>query len=489
MQWRTYRGSGDIRRFSELLWGLLLSLSIAATTLLIAPLVALTYPYYDDYSVVSLIVSILILYIIKRYFRLLGKADAKTILKALVIFWFVTPLLLAIPFSIITKLGIVDSYFEMVSGLSGTGFTVIEPSSYSPFVNAFRATSQWVGEVGTLFLILILALVYGISPTGIVSAIGKGEKVRPSMYQTVKDLIIIYVTLTIIPIIYMILSGMSLYNAIVYTFAALATGGFSPTNAGTGDLSFLQQLAVIVTCVLGALNFSIYLNMRYLKFKQALSNIELKMLLASILFYSLLLLISWGRYDVKTIWSAVFHAASAVTTSGFSLTDISKFTPSSKFILIIAMLIGASTFSTGGGIKLYRVYVFWKLIKRELSSLAKPDGYVSSLKINRVISESELTAMMAFVISYFFTFLVISTVIVELVRIHGLPSSPIDVMFEVSSAMSGTGLSSGLTAIATPDVKVILAIAMIVGKLEIIPVLYFIQSTLEGVRRRLRRAR
>jgi trk system potassium uptake protein TrkH len=390
--------------------------------------------------------------------------------------------LVAVPFSYFAKLSLPDSYFEMVSGFTGTGFTVLNPSKETPYVNAIRATSQWAGEVGALFLTLILAIVFNVSPTGIVSALGKGERVRPSMYKTLIDLVSIYLALTIIPITYLYLSGMSLYDSIVYTFAALATGGFAPTAGGTADLSVLQQGLVMLTCILGALNFSIYLNLRYGKVKQALSHPELKMLVGSILFYAALLLLVWRSFSPFKVWSALFHSASAVTTSGFQIEDVSKFSESAKYIITFAMIIGASAFSTGGGIKLFRAYVIGKLIAREVKRLGSPRGLVSKIIVmGKEVKEEDLVTMLTVVSAYIFTLLILSMVITELMAMHGVKVPSIDILFEVASAMSGTGLSSGLVNVAPTDVRLLLAVGMIVGKLEVLPVLF---AFLELLRRR-----
>jgi trk system potassium uptake protein TrkH len=475
----TYKDFADQRKFRSIQWGLILSLSVASLTLFVAPLVALTYPYFDEFSALSLTSSVLLLIVVKTLAERAPKASVDTIIKALVFFWFFSPLILTLFFSKFANVSLIDAYFEMVSGLSGTGLTILNPSKVTPFVNAFRAASQWSGEVGALFLTLILALVYHVSPTGIVSALGKGERVRPSMFQTLKDLVMIYIVLTLIPITYMYMSGMSLYNSIVYTFAALATGGFAPTNMGAGDLMFWQQVAVMVTCILGALNFSIYLNLRYGKVRRALLHPELKLMLGSILFYALLLLALWEPLNPLLFWNALFHSASAVTTSGFSIVDVSKFNQASKFVLIIAMLIGASAFSTGGGIKLYRIYVLGKFLSKEVKSVGKPGGLVKKVVVlGREISYEDLAVMMMFITLYLLVFLALSLVVIELVNRYGLNVTPIDVMFEVSSAMSGTGLTSGLTLMATPDIKLILCIAIVLGKLEILPIIYVLSEVM-----------
>ncbi len=484
MQRRTSRRFVDPHRFPSIKWGLILSLTVTALTLFVSSLVSLTYPYFDDNVLISFISSMIIVLILKKLVSKVPKSTPKALIKALVFFWFISPLMLTPFFSYFAHVSYVDAYFEMVSGLSGTGLTIVNPSQETPFINALRATTQWTGEVGALFLTLILALVYHVSPTGVVSALGKGERVRPSMYQTLKDLIMIYVILTILPILYMMITGMSLYNSIVYTFAALATGGFAPTNMGAGDLNFWQQLAVIVTCVIGALNFSIYLHLRYGKVRKALSHPELKMMIGSILFYAALLLILWGSFSPYKVWLAVFHSASAVTTSGFSIVDVSKFSQSAKFIMIVAMLIGASAFSTGGGMKLYRMYVMWKLIINEVKSIGTPRGLVKKIVVyGREIEEKDLVIMMMFIALYVMVFLALSIVITEMVNKYNLPSTPIDVMFEVSSAMSGTGLTSGLTAVATPDIKLMLCLAMILGKMEIMPIIFTVYSVIQDLRR------
>jgi trk system potassium uptake protein TrkH len=427
--------------------------------------------------------SVLALTAIKIVKPAISKVSPSVMIKALVLFWFLTPLIVAVPFSYFAKVSLPDAYFEMVSEFTGTGFTILQPSKENPFVNALRATSQWAGEVGALFLTLILAIVFHVSPTGIVSALGKGERVRPSMYKTLIDLVMIYIVLTAVPIAYMYLSGMKLYDAIVYTFAALATGGFAPTNGGTADLPFVQQALVMLTCLLGATNFSVYLSLRYGKVRQALSHPELKMLVGSVLFYAFLLLLVWRAFDPWHVWSALFHSASAVTTSGFQIADVSKFSESAKYIITIAMIVGASAFSTGGGIKLFRAYVLGKLISRELRSVGAPRGYVNKITVmGKEISEDDLVTMLTVVATYIFTLLAIALIITELMSIHKVPAPSIDIIFEVASAMSGTGLSSGLVNVAPTDVRLILAAAMIVGKLEVLPFLYALVSAFRALR-------
>jgi len=462
-----------------------LSLVVSSLAFFLASLTSLTYPYFDDYVALSFVIAAAYAYAASRLVKYaIAVTNPAIMIKALVLFWFLTPFLVALPFSYITGLGLIDSYFEMVSGFTGTGLTVLNPSAETPFVNALRASSQWAGEVGALFLTLILAIVFHVSPTGIVSALGKGERVRPSMYNTLIDLILIYLVLTIIPIVYMKLVGMSLYDAIVYTFAALATGGFAPTAGGTADLPFVQQLAVILTCVLGAVNFSVYLNLRYNKVRNALKHPELRLLIASILFYALLLLFVWKRFDAEHLWSALFHSASAVTTSGFQIQDVSKFGESSKYIITVAMIVGASAFSTGGGVKLYRAYVLGKSIMKQIKSLGTPRGYVSTVTVmGKEITSEELTTMLTVVATYLFTMFALALVLTEQLSAHKVKVPSIDVIFEVASAMSGTGLSSGLTAIAPPDVKITLSIAMILGKLEVLPFLFFLYDSLRSLKK------
>ena len=465
---------------------MLLSFVVASLTFFLGALTTLTYPYFDFDTALSFVVSfiyaILASLIVKSA---ISVVKPKVMIKALVIFWFLTPLLVAVPFSYFSRISLPNAYFEMVSGLTGTGLTVVNPSSESPLVNAIRAASQWTGEVGALFLTLILAIVFHVSPTGIVSALGKGEKVRPSMYNTLIDLIMIYIILTIVPILYMLLAGMNLYDSLVYTFAALATGGFAPTNGGTADLNFWQQLAVIITCILGGLNFSIYLNIRYKKFKNALSHPELKMMIFSIFFYAALLLLVWKKFDPYHVWSAIFHSASSVTTSGFQIQDVSKFGESAKFIITVAMIIGASAFSTGGGIKLYRAYVLGRALLKEIKALGTPRGYIKKITVmDKEIPLDDLATMFLVALTYIFTLFVISLIITEELAFHKIKIPIIDVIFEVASAMSGTGLSSGLTGVAPTDVRLTLAFAMIVGKLEVLPVLFFVYETLRLLRRR-----
>ncbi len=473
---------------SWLYWLLFLSFGVASVVYLLSVFMSLLISPFKLEHLIALIFGLAYLSIPLYIYRIVGKLGTpklSELIKAMVFFWFLTPLLVAIPFSIITKpsLDLFDSYFEMVSGLTGTGLSVIVPEKMSALVNAIRASSQWVGEVGALFLSMTIVIIYKFSPTGVAAAIGKSERVRPSMYQTLRELAIVYLILTVIGIALLLLSGLDLYSSIVFTFTALATGGFSTSSLSAAQLTFIQQATVIFICILGATNFSIYLLLLHGSLKRALMHPELKMLVLSILFYAALLVYLNPKLG---FWNAFFHSASAVTTSGFSISDIARYSIEQKFVLVLAMLIGASTFSTGGGIKLFRVYILPKVIKRETFRMVMPKGYVEKITVNgKVYPEDELFRMLTFIIVYFIVFLISATLISISISLNHLSYTQIirgkvihktipevDVLFEVASAMSGTGLSSGLLNVATPDIKLILIVDMIVGKLEILPVLY-----------------
>ncbi len=471
-------------------WLLFLSFGVASVVYLLSVLLSLLIEPPRIEHVTALAFGLAYLTIPLYIYRVVGEMGTPKLsemIKSMVFFWFLTPLLVAIPFSILTNphLNLLDAYFEMVSGLTGTGLSVIVPEKMSALVNAIRASSQWVGEVGALFLSMSIVMIYKFSPTGVAAAIGKSERVRPSMYQTLRELVVVYLILTALGIALLLLSGLDLYNAVVFTFTALATGGFSTSSLSVAQFNFIQQAAVILICILGAMNFSIYLLLLHGFVKRALLHPELRLLILSIFFYAFLLVFLNPHLS---IWDAIFHSASAVTTSGFSISDITKYTIEQKFVLVIAMLIGASTFSTGGGIKLFRIYILPKVIKRETYRMVMPKGYVKKITVNgRIYPEDELFRMLTFIIVYFIVFLLSAVFISISVSLNHLsytqhvgntifkkPIPEVDVLFEVSSAMSGTGLSSGLLNVATPDIKIILIIDMIVGKLEILPVLYVI---------------
>jgi trk system potassium uptake protein TrkH len=237
--------------------------------------------------------------------------------------------------------------------------------------------------------------------------------------------------------------------------------------------------AITFCCVVGSINFGLY--PRALKDPPILlKNIQVKYFLAiaavGIVILSFTIMEGNGpdhaanaayqnRTPVEIISISSFHALSALTTAGFSTTDVGELPESSKILLSVLMWIGGGIGSTAGGIKIFRMIVLLKLVHLTFMRLFLPSETVTPLKVgDELVEQEELNRITAFVLLYMMI-IVLSTFVFTL---QGVEMS--DALFEVSSALGTVGLSSGVTSAAMPDLlKAVLCANMLLGRIEIVP--------------------
>lgn len=404
-----------------------------------------------------------------------------------VLVWILIPVLDAIPFMWALRIPFIDAVFESVSGWTTTGLTILtgQYSSwhhvYVPDVNhtpdtllIWRTLMQWEGGLGIVILTIAILAPPGVSAAILYLAEGKFERLEASFKRSAVLMGIIYVLLTAAGVVYFLVAGMNLYDAINHSMTGVATAGFSTHDASLGY--YLEKgkpmvlVAGMIVMMSGAISFSDHYNLLRGNIKAVLGSVELRAQAAIILLASLFSLYLWrinpGFRHVFTPLQVVFHVVSAFATAGFQAGDLHVVPESYKVILAVLSIIGGSAFSTAGGIKVLRLVISLKAIDIEASLSLNPPGYVPRRKLGKYILDEDiirksLATMAAFILAY--TLLVII--------LEGLdPQYDLgDVIFEVASAMGNVGLSAGISAAAAPtSAKIILIIAMLLGRLEVI---------------------
>lgn len=374
----------------------------------------------------------------------------------------------AIPMSISNNMLFIDAFFESVSAVTTTGLSVAPADSGMVFLFA-RSWSQWIGGIGIVIIVISILIHPGTAAFRIYKAQYSQIKLLPNALKTARLLGIAYIVLTAIAIVLLLLSGMSLFDAICHAFSSVSTGGFSTRADSIGAFeSPLVLFTISMTSLMGAISFGLY--MKYIrKPEKFLQNNELQWLFLICLTGFLVLLYTaiQNKDPYRTSQDVLFLTVSAVTTAGFSTTDISLYSDASKWVISILMWIGGSTGSTAGGIKILRLIVLAKLIKIVFVRLFLPIETITPLKIEKdVIKGEEINNIVAFFVLYA-SILVFSSYVLML---YGISSA--DSIFEVSSALGTVGLSSGVTGSAMPDIlKMVLSADMLLGRIEIIPLL------------------
>src|SRR5215204_1383082 len=374
----------------------------------------------------------------------------------------------------------VNSFFESASGFTTTGLSMItHPENLPQSFVLYRSYTQWVG--GLSFVYLVMMLFYPerklIHMRGM---IGGGLLRSKQLIITISVIFTIY-TASLTLLLYS-LGHINNLNSIAIVFSTVTGGGFVPTSTYVSAENGLEMLVLIAGMIISALPFAFH----YAVFSKEVKTTQLRpevlmyfgIILISIVAFHLLL----SEQVVRSNWfTSAFHTISASTGTGFQYINMSSIPFESRILLIVIMLIGGCAFSTAGGIKVGRLLHFaQRLTKRKISIDASSRSISSvSSRYNKSYSNyagravkhredktfrESLLVICLFVLVSFITGIVLS---------YFAERNFIDSLFESVSALTTTGLSTGITTLSLDLVsKTFLIINMVVGRFEIIAILY-----------------
>lgn len=375
----------------------------------------------------------------------------------------------------------VDAFFEMVSGFTTTGASILTDVEALSRCNLFwRSFSHWLGGMGVL--VFLLAVVPGARKNGgtgiyLMRAESPGpsvDKLTPHLRQTAMILYGIYILLTALCIVCLLLGGMPVFDSFCIAFGTAGTGGFAIKNSSMGGYSYFLQTVVTVFMFLFGVNFSLYYMLLLRKFKAVFKNEELR-LYFGIAAGSIVLITINISSMYNTVYESVHHAAfqvvSIMTTTGYGTVDFEQWPAFSKAILLSLMFIGASAGSTGGGLKVSRVLLLMKSIRRTIRKALHPRRVQPVYMDGRAVSEEVCDNVNAYLAIYC-VILVLSFAIISVdgfsigTNFSAVAScfNNIGPGFELVGATQNFSIYSDLS-------KIILSLDMLLGRLEIFPLL------------------
>jgi len=463
------------------------TLMLLAVAILIPIIVAIIYneQRYIAPFLYSAVISAVIGFSLAKLF----KAEMKMTLKSAMIFstiiWLIVCALGALPYYFSGELSYLDAYFEAMSGFTTTGFSMyanLDAVSYT--INFWRGFTQWIGGLGIIVIVLSILSSFGDNIMGMYAAEGRDERIFPSIRHTVRVMLYIYLLYTVISIVLFIMAGMPIFDSVFYAFSALSTGGFAMHNESIAFYNNIWiEIAAMIIMVIGATNFALHYTVLKGNWKEYFKDIETKvayplLILGTIIVAVFLYNTSYYGHDfILSLRYSLFQVVSALTTTGLQTASGDQITHQwaglGIFVLTIIMIIGAGSCSTGGGIKWLRFGMMMKAMWWEVRSFLLPSKAKISTKIHHVndmkIDEKILKITGLFVFSYLIIYII--SVIIVLFYYPNISQ----VLFEVASALSNVGLSSGLMTSTSPAVvKIVFIINFWIGRLEIWPVLLFI---------------
>ena len=398
--------------------------------------------------------------------------------------WIVLSLFGSLPFSIflafegITEYTAIDALFESVSGFTTTGSSIFNGVEWLPkSVLMWRSFTHWVGGMGVLVFIMAFLPLGGGQNLHIMRAESTGydvSKLVPKMKNTAIILYAIYFVMTVILFITLLISKMSVFDALNTAFATAGTGGFGFKNDSFLSFSATQQIIVTVGMLLFSINFNSYYLMLRLKFKDAI-NSEVRafilIVLTAITIITLNIYKTTGLSLGETIRHVSFTVASLISTTGFSTLDFNTWLPLAKTVLVILMFTGACAGSTAGGIKISRILILIKGMMRELGSIIHPKQ-VKRISIDDHPLDREVVRS---VNAYFACYILMFTAALLLISFNG--NGLVTNFTAVTATINNIG--PGLDAVGPTSnfygfswfSKLVLSFCMLAGRLELFPML------------------
>ena len=396
--------------------------------------------------------------------------------------WIVLSAVGALPFVIAGEIPhYIDALFEVISGFTTTGasiLTAVEPMSKGLLF--WRSFTHWLGGMGILVFLLAIVPMGGKdggSSVHLLRAESPGpsvSKLVPKMRQTAAILYGIYIALTVIDVLFLLAGGMPLFDSLCTAFGTAGTGGFGIKNDTMASYSPYIQTVCTVFMALFGVNFSVYFFILLRKFKQVLHNEELWLYVGIML--TSIAVITWNVASMfPSIGEALHHAAFAVssvmTTTGFATEDFNAWPELSRTILVVLMVCGASAGSTGGGIKCARVVLLVKSLRAKTRQLLHPRS-VNLVRLDgRAIGEDTLQGVNTYMSAY----CAITIVSLLLLSLDGLSleTNLTGMLACLNNIGPGLGLvgPTGNYSCFTALSKIVLMVDMLVGRLEIFPLL------------------
>ncbi len=375
----------------------------------------------------------------------------------------------------------VNAFFETVSGFTTTGASILTRIEGLPKGILFwRSFTHWIGGMGVLVFMLAILPSAGGQAIHLLRAETTGPqkgKLVPKLKQSAMILYAIYFAMSALQAILLCISGLPLYDSLVTTFATAGTGGFSVLNnsiAGYGNPAAEWITAVFM--ILFGINFNIYFFLLMRKFREAAKNQELRVyLLISFVATTAIVVNIWNLFAATEVCirTAFFQVASIVSTTGFATVDYNLWPEFSKTVLLFLMIVGSCAGSTAGGLKVSRVLLMFKNMVRELKHLIRPRS-INVVRMDGEVVTTETQRRVSNYICMYFSLIVVSVLLISL---EGYDtevnlSSVLACINNVGPGFGMVGPAGNFEAFSVFS-KLLLSLNMLIGRLEILPMLVF----------------
>jgi trk system potassium uptake protein TrkH len=453
-------------------------------SMLAAALVSVMYREWSTAGsiVIAAVITTVVGVALWRGFDRPGELSTREGFAAVALAWIAIGLLGSLPYLLTGSItNVTDAVFEAVAGFTTTGSSIIpDPSALPHGILFWRSFTQWLGGMGIIVLSVAILPLLGMGAVQLARAESPGptpDRLTPRFKETAKRLWVVYFVLTGAQMLLLWFGDMNLFEAVNHAFTTLSTGGDS-TNAGSlGAYSSYSQWIVIIFMILAGTSFAVHFRairspVVYWKTTEVRVYLGLMGVAAAVMAVG-----TWGGPIHDVIRDAIFTAATLITTTGYGTADFGLWKPALQIMIVGLMFVGGMAGSTSGSIKIYRHEILYESSRADVRRLIHPRGVFITRIGKTPVKDTVVEAVQTFFMLYMFAFMTGSFALAVISSIWGPDLDIISTVSAVASSIGnvGPGLGSvgptgNYLGVAAPG-KWLLAGLMIVGRLEILPIL------------------
>lgn len=452
--------------------------------------------YYKEYNAIlpflaSSVAALLISFLIKKLVH--GVSQIKSIndirksegLTVVTFAWFFAALFAGIPY-LFFDITPTNAMFEAISGITATGATSFTHFDYPHALFFWRSFTQWLGGMGIIVLFIAILPQFAIAGRQLFFAEAPGpteEKFTPRIKSTASALWKVYAGLTVLEIILLKVSGMSGFSAVCHSFSSVSGGGFSPEASSISNYSHSIMWIIVFFMFFAGASFNLQYK-AWSKFNPLLlfKNEEFKTYFSVVAVIGLLLAFSLFanmHYSIDDSFThSFFNVVSLVSSTGFCSVDYAGWDYVSKILLFSVMLFGSCASSAGGGLKVVRWLLIFKIMKSEMMKILHPKA-VYNIKIGNYSVSKDILYQTLMFVSFYFAFVVLSVFLIGMIEKNTM-IAVVGSVAAVGNIGPGLGAIGPMSNFADLQIgtKIILMIDMLAGRLELIPFLVLFQKDL-----------
>jgi trk system potassium uptake protein TrkH len=475
-------GLSLLQTVAFVLGSVLIFIAVAMTT---TAVVSAIYSEFDTASWISVAagISAAVGYVTRRLARRPSSITVKQGFATVGLAWFVFSIFGALPYVLTGSIpDITDAVFETASGFTTTGASILPDPGVLPHgISFWRALTQWLGGMGVIVLGVAILPLLGTGGMQLARAESPGptpDRLTPRFQETAKRLWLVYAVITAIEVVMLAAGDMSGFQAVIHSFTTMSTGGFGTEADSIAGFSDYTKWVITFFMFVAGVSFALHFR-AWRKPVEYARNSEFRLYL--LITVAAVVIVAGGLLDDFTtgdaIRDAAFNTISLTTTTGFASADFGLWRPALQIMIVGLMFLGGMAGSTAGAIKTFRLGVLSKAAFADLRRLVHPRGVFITHFGKQKVTEPVIEAVQSYFLFYMFLFM---TGTFGLAFIDANLSEGLDLVTATSAVAASLGnIGPGLGEVGPASnyanlpglAKWLLSGLMIVGRLEIFPVL------------------